>query len=113
MHKSFFRVANLNHGDGLWYNRNGEFTGRIHKEFSFCKNHDLPMPYDESILGWLSATDTFENLLYWFTKEDILKLKVHGYNVVQYKCTMYREYENHWLIHPSGIIETITVDMSP
>ena len=53
MYKSFFRVANLNHVEGLWYNRNGEFTGRIHKEFSFCKNHDLPMPYDESILGWL------------------------------------------------------------
>lgn len=109
--RTFYRVANLDHGDGLWYNRKGEFTGKIHDEFSFCKNHALPMPYDESILGWLSATDTLENLFFWFTKEDIERLKLHGYVVVCYTCTMYRFHDNHWLIHPDGIIESNVVEI--
>ena len=52
--KRFFRVSDLD-GRGLWYDRNGEFTGRIHKELSFCKSTNVLMPYDKEIVGWLSA----------------------------------------------------------
>jgi hypothetical protein len=105
--QEFYRVANVQHCNGLWYNRDGVFTGRIHKEFNFCKNHELQMPYDESIVGWLSATDTLESLLFWFNPEDITKLRQHGYDVYKYTSTQHRFYANHWLIHPDGIIDTV------
>ena len=93
--KAFYRVANNKTQQGLWYDFEGNFTGNIHNKFKFCKNNKLPMPYDESIKGWLSATDTLDDLYNWFTKEDIIKLSDSGYSVVIYEATEYRYYNGH------------------
>lgn len=96
--KIFYRVANLETNQGLWYDFNGKFTGLIHDKFSFCKNRDLEMPFDEDIVGWLSSTQTIAELLNWFTIEDITKLEEFGYRIVMYEATEYKFYNNHWLI---------------
>lgn len=96
--KVFFRVANIETNQGLWYDWEGNFTGLIHDEYDFCKNKDLPMPFDEDVKGWLSATDSLEKLWFWFPKEDILRLQPHGWFVYIYITQEWKEYENHILI---------------
>lgn len=95
--KIFYRVANKS-GQGLWYNQQGEFTGLIHNEYSFCKNSNLLMPYDKNIVGWLSAAKTGSELQQWFPVEDLLKLEEFGYYFTVYETTQYKKYANHWII---------------
>ena len=56
------------------------------------------MPYNEQIVGWLSATETLEELFVWFTKEDIKLLEPYGFTISEYEATDYKRHENHWLI---------------
>lgn len=98
--KKFYRVANTKTKQGLWYDYSGEFTGLIHNKFNFCLNTDLKMDFDEEISGYLSATDTLEDLFKWFTKEDILKLQNFGYSIHVYETEDYKWYDkfSHWVI---------------
>lgn len=96
--KIFYRVGNTETEQGLWYDTKGNFTGLIHDKFDFCTNHELPMPYDSTVVGWLSSTDQLNDLFNWFTREDIRQLEKFGYNISVYEATEYRQYENHWLI---------------
>lgn len=98
MKKIFYRVCNTETNQGLWYDYDGNFTGLIHDEFDFCTNSELPMPFDESVVGWLSTTDKLNDLWFWFTKEDIAQLEEHGYYITIFETEDYREYENHWVI---------------
>lgn len=103
--KTFYRLANNKTGAGLWYDMKGKFTGLIHTEFNFCKNSSLPMPYDQNIQGYLSATETVEELYNWFSKEEIEKLSKHGYRILKYKSSDYKKYNNHWVINKNKSIE--------
>ena len=98
MKKVFYRVANTETEQGLWYDFKGQFTGLIHSKFDFCMNTKLPMPFDPNIVGWLSATDTLEDLFNWFSKEDIERLEEHGYFITVYEATEYKFHQTHWVI---------------
>lgn len=98
MKKTFYRVANVDTEQGLWYDFKGNFTGNIHGKFNFCMNSKLPMPFDNDIVGWLSATETLDELFSWFSKEDIERLEKAGYCITVYEASEYRFYNNHWLI---------------
>jgi len=107
--KRFYRVANNKTQQGLWYDFSGNFTGLIHNEFAFCTNTKLPMPFDERIVGWLSATETLDELFAWFTKEDIARLEKFGFSIFMYEATEYKHHENHWIIDQktSRVIELV------
>lgn len=96
--KIFYRVANIETKQGLWYDSDGNFTGFIHKEFNFCRSSKLLMPFDENVIGWLSATKTLKELYNWFSIEDVHKLQKFGYFVTKYEAKDYWFYNNHWLI---------------
>lgn len=96
--KIFYRVANTDTNQGLWYDQTGEFTGLIHNEFNFCKNKDLPMPYDKNIVGWLSATKTIDELYQWFPLKDIERLQEYQYYIHMYETKNYKKHNNHWVI---------------
>lgn len=96
--KTFYRVANTETNQGLWYDAKGNFTGLIHSKFKFCSNAKLQMPYDENIVGYLSTTDKLDDLFNWFTKDDIIKLEKYGYYITVFESNDYKEYENHWVI---------------
>lgn len=97
--KKFYRVANIETNQGLWYDMKGNFTGLIHNEFAFCKNTALPMPFDPELVGWLSATETLEELFMWFPETDILKLSNYGYKIFEYESTDFKQYKNHKVIN--------------
>ena len=98
MKKIFYRVANTETEQGLWYDFKGQFTGLIHSKFDFCMNTKLPMPFDPNIVGWLSATDTLEDLFNWFSKEDIERLEKHGWFITVYEAENVKQYKNHLVI---------------
>lgn len=98
--KTFYRVCNINTGQGLWYKPNGAFSGLIHNKFSFCKNSELKMDFDEELVGWLSATDNLEDLYNWFTKEDIINLQKENWFIHEYETDDYKFYDRfqHYVI---------------
>jgi len=95
--KLFYRVGTLDNR-GLWYDKDGTYSGRMSKEFSFCKNANLPMPFNPELVGFLSVTDTLEQLTEWLPVIDAEKLRYHGFQVYEFEATNYRAYENHYLI---------------
>ena len=109
--KIFYRIANTETNQGLWYDIEGNFTGLIHSKFDFCANTKLPMPYDENIVGYLSTTDKLVDLFNWFTKDDIIKLEEYGYFITVFESDDYLTYENHWIIKQDSakIIERILI----
>jgi hypothetical protein len=96
--KIFYRVKGIDCHTGLWYDRDGTFTNRIGQMEPRCKNSDLPMPYDENTLGYLSAVDSIESMYYWFSKEDLKNLEEKGFVLKIFESTDYKYYDNHWLI---------------
>lgn len=91
--KTYFRVCHKETLQGLWYTFNGDFTGLIHTDFSFCQNHALRMDFDPEIVGWLSATDNLDTLFFWFTREDIAKLQLHGWFIHEFEAEDVKFYE--------------------
>lgn len=100
--KTFYRVCNQSTLKGLWYNYNGEFTGLIHdSEFDFCTHKSLQMPFDPTLVGWLSATETLEDLYKWFPRDEILRLQSFGWYLHEFEAVKYKFYEEfqHMIIH--------------
>jgi hypothetical protein len=99
MERIFYRVGNIN-SEGLWYNYDGNFTGRIHK-LDFLSNHKLPMPFEPELVGYLSAVETLEQLYKWFTREDIIRLQDMEYRIIEYISTDYKYYDyyQHYVIN--------------
>lgn len=91
--QTYFRVCHKDTLQGLWYTFNGEFTGLIHDEFSFCTNTELKMDFDPEIMGWVSAVETLDLLWNWFTKEDVIKLQKHGWFIHEYESEDIKFYE--------------------
>lgn len=111
--RTFYRLANTETNQGLWYDSSGNFTGLIHNKFNFCLNNELLMDYDEEVRGYLSATDKLDTLWNWFTKDDIIRLQNFGYVIHVYESQDFKCYEKfqHWLINQetSKIIEKIKI----
>jgi len=112
MKKLFYRIAHKDTQQGLWYDSKGNFTGLIHDKLNFCKNTNLPMPFDPEIVGWLSATDSLEDLFEWFSKEDIAKLEPLGWFITVYESENFKQYKNHLVIcqQTSKVKERFSID---
>jgi len=91
--KTFYRVCNPATEQGLWYNYHGEFTGLIHDRFAFCTNSKLEMPFDDELVGWLSAVENLHDLWKWFSREDVIRLQEYGWFIFEYGATDYKFYD--------------------
>ena len=109
--KTFFRIANPNTLQGLWYDYQGEFTGLIHNQFDFCENSGLQMPFDPQLKGYLSATESLEQLYQWFPQADILRLQKAGYVIHEYQSDDYKFYDpyQHLVINQAKSLITNTI----
>lgn len=104
--RKFYRVCHEDTMQGLWYNSSGEFTGLIHKNYNYLKNSSLKMPFDDELVGWLSAVESLEDLYFWFPSEDIKSLQAYGFYVYEYLTEDYKFYDKfqHTVIKQSTSI---------
>jgi hypothetical protein len=58
------------------------------------------MPFDDELVGWLSAVENIEDMWRWFTEEDVKELQKHGWHIHEYVVDNYRFYDKfrHWVI---------------
>jgi hypothetical protein len=112
MSKLYYRIAHEATHQGLWYDSKGNFTGLIHDKFNFCMNTDLPIPFDPDLVGWLSATDSLEDLFNWFSKDDIKQLEEHNWFITVYEADKVKQYKNHLVIcqETSKVKEIILIE---
>jgi hypothetical protein len=72
------------------------------------------MDFDPELVGWLSATDSLENLYNWFSKEDILALQKEGWFIHKYETENYKFYDKfqHFIINQkdSVFVEKIVLN---
>lgn len=111
--KTFYRVCHENTKQGLWYCPEGTFTGLIHDKFKFCKNSTLEMHFDEELTGWLSATESLEDLMNWFSEEDIKELQKHGWFIFEYAVKDYKFYDRfqHYIINQETSIPLNKIEL--
>lgn len=109
--KLFYRVEGIDGHAGLWYDRDGTFTNRIKTIEPACINCDLPMPYDDQVLGYVSAVDDLADLYAWFSKEDLQAMLKYGFVLKIFESTDYKYYHNHWLIKIDSPVLYVTTSM--
>ena len=80
--KYFYRIGKDN--VGLWYNQEGNFTGNIHKEFSWLNASNLIMPFEQELVGFISVADSLQHLYQWFSREEIFKLQEKDFFIKEY-----------------------------
>ena len=91
----YYRISHHTYEQGLWYNKEGEFTGLIHNDFKFCTNSHLLMDYDLEIVGYISVADSVEHLFQWFPVKDVIELQKHGYYITAYESDDSKFYEKY------------------
>ena len=104
MEKLFYRVHHPR-DLGLWYNGKAEFTNEIEKLDLKCAK--LDMSFDDNCAGgFISCTDTLDNLYNWFSREELLKLVDNGYDVLVFKAeeSKFHEKFKHHLFKKEGSI---------
>lgn len=102
-----FRIENPNTHAGMWYNRHGEFDPVIQELCPHSRMKELPMPYDERHykdgFKWFSAADSIENLMEWFSEDDIDRLICNGYKLYRMEISMFQILEHEVLFCREGI----------
>lgn len=95
-----YRVENLGKGNGLWYHINQDYAGTIIT--LDLSNKALPMPFDEQIKAGLykSAAESIEQLRFWFTFEDLLKLRPAGFSLYEIDVDAITHNKTEWYTHP-------------
>lgn len=107
MSKFFYRVESDSDSiEGLWYNKEGVFTGLIHTEFKWLGASSLQMPYEPELVGYISVANSLEHLYDWFTRDEILKLQEIGFSICEYIADDFKFYDlyKHNVINQNSIL---------
>lgn len=87
-----FRVTGPE-GLSLWYDQNGQWTGKIHT-LQNAAAANLPMDFNPIFKAegshWLSCTDELHNLERWFSHDDMIELMKRGYHLLEIEVEAYR-----------------------
>ena len=95
--KWLYRLESKTEDNGLWYSADGKYVFGI-GSLPDCKTKDLPMGYDERYRmdgrHWFSSCSREEDLKYWYSLDDALRLIDNGFVFTRYLATEYTEYEH-------------------
>ena len=106
MKQIFYRVGTTDQS-GMWYDQNGNFHGAINSPaFKMLKCNQVQMPFCRETVGYLSATQTLEELEQWFPKEDMAVLEPLGFKILAYEVAdcKFHKANNHWLINQKSSV---------
>lgn len=93
--KWLYRLESTDPSKGLWYDADGNYASEVCR--LDCSTQVLPMDYDPRYKkdgrGWFSSCSNKEDLLHWYSIEDVRALREDGFVMCQYLATEYVEYE--------------------
>jgi len=94
-HALLYRVGKREGSDGLWYDQDGNWTGKIHK-LKDGAAAALPMGPHPIFRAdghrWISVTDSLFNLRRWFSESDMRELLAQDYQVFEIEVFGYRRF---------------------
>ena len=107
MERLFYRIGSID-SIGLWYNKDGSYTGLIHNEFNWLNASKLEMPFDKELVNYISVADSLEHFYQWFNREEILKLQDLGFSIFEYSAIDWKFYSlyTHNVIHQESSLIT-------
>lgn len=111
-----YRVVNPDAPTGLWYNKDGSWNPVITQILQGgAKSAGLPMGFDPEMVkdghAWLSATTRKEELLDWFSIDDLVVLSTMGYGIWEFDVTFYREVPGHVVIVEDAILSATRIPL--
>lgn len=109
-----YRVVNPDAPTGLWYDKDGSWNPVIQR-LGKAKSADLPMGFDPNMRldgkAWLSATTRLEELLDWFSINDLVLLSYMGYGIWEFEVSSYREVPGHVVITEDDVISAVRIPL--
>lgn len=109
--QTLYRVANKQTEEGLWYQKDGTYSGLITRvEGALCQH--VPMAFDPSIRGFLSACDNTSDMSNWFSLVDLKNLYSRGYRLYRLGVTGYNQHNGHAIFLPDLVVSEEEVDVS-
>lgn len=115
--QTLYRVGHAQGNDGLWYDRDANFTGQIHT-LAEGKAGLLPMDYhpifSQGGKAWRSVTSKVEDIALWFSEKDMRELLQRGYQLEEYEVFSHRHLTfkdyAHEVFHSGQVIAMRTLD---
>ena len=111
-----YRVENYLTNEGLWYNTQDQSESKLAHNLNLSAS-GLPMFRDEAISNehWKSAADSVDQLSYWFTKEDLEKLKPLGFGLYAIETDLVKihktELYEHSLFQEQKVLKRTQLDI--
>lgn len=111
-----YRVVNPDAPTGLWYNKDGSRNPIIQKILNGgAKSAGMAMDFDPNMQldgkAWLSATVRKEELLDWFSLDDLVTLIALGYGIWEFDVLFYREVPGHVVIVEEAIVSATRIPL--
>ncbi len=96
-----YRVENLTSGRGLWYNTTDASESNLVKDLKLTAGV-LPMDFDDALFQakWKSAAGSLEQLKYWFTHEDLLRLIPLDFHLYEIEADIVSNHKTDLYEHP-------------
>ncbi len=95
MPKWLYRLESTDPGKGLWYDADGNYASEVCR--LGCSTQVLPMGYDPRYKkdgrDWFSSCSNADDLLHWYSVDDVRALEKAGFVMREYLATEYVEYE--------------------
>lgn len=115
--QTLYRVGHAQGNDGLWYDKDANYTGKIHtlKDGAAAQ---LPMGYhpifSQGGVAWRSVTCKVEDIAKWFSESDMMELlqrgyQLEGYVVSGHRHLIFKDYA-HEVFHEGQILDRFTLD---
>ena len=92
--KWLYRLESKDPDKGLWYNSHGSYASEVCR--LGCSTQVLPMGYDPRYKkdgrDWFSSCSDKDDLLHWYSVDDVRALEGAGFVMRMYLATEYVEY---------------------
>ena len=93
--KWLYRLESTDSSKGLWYDADGNYASEVCR--LDCSTRVLPMGYDPRYKmdgkDWFSSCSNMDDLLHWYSVDDVRVLKENGFVMRRYLAVDYVEYE--------------------
>ena len=111
--KGLYRLESTDPSKGLWYDSHGNYASEVCR--LDCSTQVLPMGYDPRYKkdgkDWFSSCSNKDDLLHWYSVDDVRALKENGFVMRMYRAIDYVEYDLETTFLKETCLEVSTVPL--